>query len=883
MRLNIFALSTVLAVLGACSRETKPLLNGSRSPMTPVISEGPGFPTPRTLPQNVTAAEVRVSGDIVMAREDFDGLMGQEFLFGSDIQMSDEAGAILSGGAHVISKFERHGDRLVLVGDESILKESDFPAKRTLVEFEITENDDSVGLKLVNPGSASALQWGVATSSTQWIRSAEFDTKDKLFLLEVSLVSGNKSHHFMESIFPRGRFGDSTKALIQDGPTLKNDDDTQNYLGALSRMGYFSANSWLLPPAQNHWSATVAKKEQIAALRFDISENRTIDWYVTGNLPDTLLADIGAGIEGWNRYFNEFRPESPVMRFRGKLPATIKLGDPRYNVILFDAVADAPAAYESQAFDPATGIQTHSMIYMPWAWYNIGKGDYVEGTRDYMPNAKLKLKTRCQRELHAHDTVETMVLERGLTPEAAGRALMRSTLLHEVGHALGMQHNFAASLRGKLSNRANADWLYSDSVMDYNTPTLEDAMLFKALDENGAATDPTVGAKLGYDRQFIDITYNSAKQVLATPAAFPVLPNCNDDVADDKVGGINPLCIRYDFFGEPRERLALMRDRLTSQETYLGNEKGRFITLAGLLNRNVTDSKTKITNAGQDEVAQVFVGELLNLAKVARAFSAAGYVSARSAINSTANLLGEWKAFSPEMISNDDTALFTGLASLPIFDETGTVSADLFASYQKNVRTSVLAFLGDAMNAYTGKNSQFEPAFQQVARSADELIAAAKAQNVPEEVVAVGVNKLSAQVAAIRKRLGDTALKAVEGLNYEGVFVTAEGKAAGRADLNSEIANQIYLMLREFVASENADSAMRLRAVAVLAKFPKRTAMFDTTALKASWKLGLKETSLGLRREFSALETKRQSTGYLSDEERATHENLAQMITLLRG
>ncbi|WP_273890875.1 hypothetical protein, partial [Serratia liquefaciens] len=38
-------------------------------------------------------------------------------------------------------------------------------------------------------------------------------------------------------------------------------------------------------------------------------------------------------------------------------------------------VQDAGAAYESQNADPETGIQSHSMIYIPYAWVNIGK-DY---------------------------------------------------------------------------------------------------------------------------------------------------------------------------------------------------------------------------------------------------------------------------------------------------------------------------------------------------------------------------------------------------------------------------------------------------------------------------------------------------------------------------
>jgi hypothetical protein len=277
MKLQIIALSATLAILGACSDTKRPHTSTPVTPVAPPLNTDQ--PTiPRELPQNITKPEVVVSGDIVLKKSSFDALFEKEYLFGSDIQMSDEAGAILSGGAHIISQFERHGDRLVLVGDESVLKESDFPAKRTLVEFEITsEQNNSVGLKLVQPGAASAVQWGVKTISNQWARSAEFDADDDIFLLETSVVAENKSHHFMESVFPRGRFGNSNNALIQSGPTVVDNTATSNFLDVLSRMGLFPTNSWVQPSTPNHWSDNVAKKEQVSLLRYDISENRTID------------------------------------------------------------------------------------------------------------------------------------------------------------------------------------------------------------------------------------------------------------------------------------------------------------------------------------------------------------------------------------------------------------------------------------------------------------------------------------------------------------------------------------------------------------------------------------------------------------------------------
>src|SRR5690606_13372055 len=55
------------------------------------------------------------------------------------------------------------------------------------------------------------------------------------------------------------------------------------------------------------------------------------------------------------------------------LPEGVSVGDPRYNVVVWDNIQAAGAAYESQAADPLTGAVSHSLVYLPLAWINIGK------------------------------------------------------------------------------------------------------------------------------------------------------------------------------------------------------------------------------------------------------------------------------------------------------------------------------------------------------------------------------------------------------------------------------------------------------------------------------------------------------------------------------
>ena len=136
------------------------------------------------------------------------------------------------------------------------------------------------------------------------------------------------------------------------------------------------------------------------AEHFDISQTPanptgTIDWYVTPNITDEELKPVQLAVEGWNRYFKSFNGiQRKVVRFKGRLPEGIHLGDPRYNVINWDSRLVAGAAYETQATDPSTGKQSHSLIYMPAAWLQIGFDYWKNGQYSEQANWKASLPPR---------------------------------------------------------------------------------------------------------------------------------------------------------------------------------------------------------------------------------------------------------------------------------------------------------------------------------------------------------------------------------------------------------------------------------------------------------------------------------------------------------
>jgi hypothetical protein len=140
-------------------------------------------------------------------------------------------------------------------------------------------------------------------------------------------------------------------------------------------------------------------------------------------------------------------------------------------------------------------------------------------------------------------------------------------VFHEVGHALGLAHNFKGSLSFKPDAAESA---FTQSVMDYNQYN-EEAAAFSSLDSSD-------GPLLEYDRQIISVLYNEGKDLKDTD---PVLPACDDEEADSQEGGVDPLCSRYDIGADSTQQAMVAFELLRNEDA----RSGRMISLPRALAR----------------------------------------------------------------------------------------------------------------------------------------------------------------------------------------------------------------------------------------------------------------------------------------------------------
>jgi hypothetical protein len=157
-----------------------------------------------------------------------------------------------------------------------------------------------------------------------------------------------------------------------------------------------------------------------------------------------------------------------------------------------------------------------------------------------------------------------------------------------VGHALGLDHNFAGSLS---YDPADSKSMFSNSIMDYNDYESARAVFFNVNSADGPL--------LEYDRQALSTLYNfdaSVGRGKDVAANDPVLPACSDDEADNEEDGVNALCNRYDIQKDPTASIVTATRRI--EEAQIAGD----ITLSQALSRiadialpasRLRDAKTK--------------------------------------------------------------------------------------------------------------------------------------------------------------------------------------------------------------------------------------------------------------------------------------------------
>ncbi|MFP2903649.1 zinc-dependent metalloprotease [Pyxidicoccus sp. 3LFB2] len=254
-----------------------------------------------------------------------------------------------------------------------------------------------------------------------------------------------------------------------------------------------------------------------------------------------LVGAVKRGIEGWNPVFGFKVLEAVVAE------DTSSFADDEKNTLLFDTDESIPFAFADSRTNPNTGEIRGANIYVPalWVWWadSLFSDDATARALAPLPRRPLPLSwagmqgdTLCElapwasREDTADTAMQALLAEptgatASLTKKQKVEAYLTNVVLHEIGHTLGLRHNFMAS----RLNDGSPGSPPASSVMDY----LEDAEAI-LMDEPGP-----------YDVEAVRYLYGLSSQL-------PTHAFC-------ATTGVDPYCNASDRFDDPLRKFYIPR------------------------------------------------------------------------------------------------------------------------------------------------------------------------------------------------------------------------------------------------------------------------------------------------------------------------------------
>lgn len=218
------------------------------------------------------------------------------------------------------------------------------------------------------------------------------------------------------------------------------------------RVGYYPITVYdyaspISVPLERRWIARhrLQKKDPAAAVSEPVEP---IVYYVDPGTPEPVRSALVEGASWWNAAFEAagFRNAFQVRL----LPPDADPMDVRYNVINWVHRSTRGWAYGSSIVDPRTGEIIRGVVTL----------DSQRARQDFLIFTALDPSFAATCEAGAAPEVEALASTAAEKSEVA-LARIRQLSAHEVGHTLGLAHNFAASTYGRAS------------VMDYPAPLVE--------------------------------------------------------------------------------------------------------------------------------------------------------------------------------------------------------------------------------------------------------------------------------------------------------------------------------------------------------------------------------------------------------------------------
>ena len=194
--------------------------------------------------------------------------------------------------------------------------------------------------------------------------------------------------------------------------------------------------------------------------RWDIS--KPIVFHVSSQVPEDFREAIKAGVRYWDGIIPGFKVEAH------DAPEGIRAPHPDYNLIDWVDWKNAGYAYADFSVDPLTGEMMHASVFMTsfWGFHSAEQVRRMIRTLEDQERSKSEVKgfhlSKHQSTLTCHHNSKDLrdSLREILTMQQDEKLLLKlsqemiaGVVAHEIGHTLGLRHNFAGHTAASMSPR----------------------------------------------------------------------------------------------------------------------------------------------------------------------------------------------------------------------------------------------------------------------------------------------------------------------------------------------------------------------------------------------------------------------------------------------
>ena len=330
------------------------------------------------------------------------------------------------------------------------------------------------------------------------------------------------------------------------------------------------------------------KKDAAAA----VSEPKEpIVYWLDKNIPEKYRESVSQGVLEWNKAFEKAGFKNALVVKQQQASDDFNNMDAKHASIRWFTGADVGFAIGPSQADPRTGEILDADIGMSDVFARGARRLVVEDL-GRVRGADGELCDHAEsaaQELHyALDLLEARGMELDSPQaDALAKAYLKDVIMHEVGHTLGLRHNFRASTVYDLKQIQDPNFTkingVTSSVMDYTPYNIS-----PKGEKQGEYVMSTLGA---YDYWAIEFGYKQfasgqeaqgLAQILAKASQPELQYDSDEDAGYGSMGGVDPMVNRFDLGADPlayyKLRMKLSRelwDRLQNMNLATGESYER--------------------------------------------------------------------------------------------------------------------------------------------------------------------------------------------------------------------------------------------------------------------------------------------------------------------